>query len=108
MRENSKFVVVVTTTDTKKESEKLVDSVLEERLAACAQVFEIESHYWWKGKLEKAMEYRIDFKTKSKLARKLMERIKALHSYEVPELIVLPIIDGEKNYLEWIEKETKD
>ena len=101
------FVVVITTTDNREKAQWLTDKVLNERFAACAQIFEVESRYWWKGRIENANEYRIEFKTKFELIKGLIERIKTLHSYEVPEIIVLPIIEGEKNYLKWIEEENK-
>jgi periplasmic divalent cation tolerance protein len=101
-----KPVVVITTTNTEKEALDIVNAILSKRLAACAQIFEIKSSYWWNGKIENSNEYRIEFKTLSKCVKKIFERIKSLHSYEVPEIVALPIIKAEKNYINWIIEET--
>ena len=104
----NKTVVVITTTNTEKEALYIVNAILNERLAACAQIFEIKSFYWWNGKVENSSEYRIEFKTLSKFAKKIFERIKNLHSYDVPEIVVIPVLKIEKNYLKWIIKETSN
>ena len=102
-----KYVVVFVTAPNKKQARKIADEIVKERLAACASIIEgIESTYWWQGKIEKANETLIIMKTKSTLAKKLIKKVRALHSYVVPEIICVPIIDGNPEYLKWVEKET--
>lgn len=103
-----KYVVVFVTASNSKEARKIASVVVKERLVACANIVKkIESIYWWQGKIEKSQEMLLIMKTKISLAKKLIKKIKALHSYTVPEIIFLPIIDGNPDYLKWIEKETK-
>ena len=102
-----KYVVVFVTAPSKKQARKIACEIVKERLAACASIIEgIESTYWWQGKIEKANETLIIMKTKSTLAKKLIKKVRALHSYVVPEIICVPIIDGNPEYLKWVEKET--
>ena len=90
-----------------KEVENLTGPLLEEKLVACVNVINgISSRYWWKDKLEKDNESLLLMKTKTSLVDTLISRIKELHSYEVPEVIVLNIEKGNPDYLKWIEKVT--
>ena len=100
--ENTYIVVIVTTTS-EKEAEKIAKRVLKERLIACANIIgPVSSFFHWSGKMEKAEEYLIFMKSRKDLFEKLAETVKALHSYEVPEIIVLPIVEGSKAYLDWL------
>ncbi|MDO8735219.1 MAG: divalent-cation tolerance protein CutA, partial [Elusimicrobiota bacterium] len=82
--------------------------IVKERIVACVNIVKkIESIYWWQGKIEKSTETLLIMKTKILLVKKLIKKVKALHSYTVPEIIFLPIIDGNPDYLKWIKKETK-
>ena len=100
--ENTYIVVMVTTTSVQ-EAEKIVQRVLKERLIACANIIgPVSSFFHWSGKMEKAEEYLIFMKSRKDLFEKLAETVKALHSYEVPEIIVLPIVEGSKAYLDWL------
>ncbi|MCX7820482.1 MAG: divalent-cation tolerance protein CutA [Brevinematales bacterium] len=103
----SKYVILVSTTNKKEEAEKIVNECLKNKLAACAQIFEIKSNYWWQGEIENSVEYRFEFKTTKKKSKELIKFIKSIHSYQVPEVITIPIINGEKNYLNWIENSLK-
>jgi periplasmic divalent cation tolerance protein len=99
-------ILVLTTTATQAEADRLATSTVEERLAACAQVSgPVSSQYHWQGTLERSAEWRIQFKTTSGRYRALEARIKALHSYQVPEIIAVPILEGSAEYLKWIEDE---
>jgi len=103
-----KYAVVFVTAANKKEARKIADGIVKEHLVACVNIVEkIESIYWWQGKIEKSMEMLLIMKTKISLAKKLIKKVKALHSYVVPEIIFLPIIEGNPDYLKWINKETK-
>ncbi len=100
----SDYVVVIVTTASKQEAEKIAQHALNERLIACANIIgPVSSLFHWSGKLEKAEEYMIFMKSRKDLFSKLAESVKVLHSYEVPEVIALPIVDGSKAYLDWLD-----
>ena len=103
-----KYAVVFVTASNIKEARKIASVVVKERIVACVNIVKkIESIYWWQGKIEKSTEMLLIMKTKISLSKKLIKKIKSLHSYTVPEIIFLPIIEGNPDYLKWIEKETK-
>ena len=81
-------------------------SVVEKRLAACVNILRIpiESHYRWKGKVEKARELLLLVKTTAGKLKALEREVKRLHSYDTPEFIALPIIAGSEPYLAWLEE----
>ena len=97
------YVIVIVTTASKQEAESIAQRLLRERLIACANIIgPVSSFFNWSGKMEKAEEYLILMKSREDLFEKLAENVTALHSYEVPELLVLPIVDGSKAYLNWL------
>ena len=86
---------------------KLAGSLVEERLAACANIIpNIRSIYHWEGRIEDNSELLIIFKTKKELVSKLTKRVTELHPYDVPEVVALPIKSGFTDYLDWIQAET--
>jgi periplasmic divalent cation tolerance protein len=90
------------------EAEKIARALVSERLAACANILPgVRSVYRWKGKIEEAAEVAIIAKTRAGLVDALTERVKALHSYEVPCVVALPITGGNRDFLGWIEEETR-
>jgi periplasmic divalent cation tolerance protein len=92
------------TTANKEEAEKIAQCLLDEKLIACANIVgPVSSLFWWKGKIERAEEYVLIMKSNMNLFEKLSKRVKALHSYEVPEIIALPIVIGYKAYMEWLD-----
>lgn len=83
-------------------------ALVEERLAACANVIDgMESIYWWQGKLEQAREAVVILKTRAGLVAALTERVRALHDYDCPCVVALPIVGGNPDYLSWIAAETE-
>ena len=97
------YVIVMVTTASKQEAENIAQHLLEKRLIACANIIgPVSSLFHWSGKIEKAEEYLIFMKSRQDLFEKLAETVKALHSYEVPEILVLPIVEGSKAYLDWL------
>jgi len=100
-------VMVWTTVDDASAAESIAAGLVEESLAACVQRIAIESTYRWKGKIENAKEFLLLAKTKSQLAPKVAEFIRARHPYELPEIVTTPIVDGLKPYLQWISDETR-
>jgi periplasmic divalent cation tolerance protein len=98
------YIIVVVTTASREEAETIVQRLLEARLIACANIVgPVHSHFRWSEKIEKAEEYLILMKSRRDLFEKLSETMKALHSYEVPEIIALPIVEGSKAYLAWLD-----
>ena len=101
----NKYIVVFVTVKSKKEAEKITAVLLRKRLAACVNAVPgIASAYWWKGKIERAKELLLIIKTKKALFKKLTLEVKKVHSYEVPEIISLPLTGGESKYLKWIDQ----
>jgi len=102
-----KFNFVYITAPTKKEAKRIADVLVSEKLAACCNIFKMDSVYWWKGKIEKTGEYGIFAKTKKSLVEKIIKRVKEIHSYSVACIISFDIEKGNKDFLNWIEKSTK-
>ncbi len=101
-------IVVLVTAGSKEEARKIASGLLEEKLAACVNIIEgVESRFWWQGKIDSAKEALLVIKTKKELFNKLAKKVKSLHSYSVPEIISLPIIAGNKEYLNWINDSTE-
>lgn len=101
-------LIVFVTTSNKDEANKLTKTLVEEKLAACVSVVpSITSTYWWQGKVEKAKEALLIIKTESSRFEALTKRIKSLHSYAVPEVLALPVVRGNQDYLKWLKKSLK-
>ena len=99
---------MISTTGSEKEARKIARSLVEERLAACANVIPgVRSFFYWEGRLCQEKEALILIKTMNSKAKKIMDKIKKIHSYEVPEIIFFRVDMGEKNYLKWVEKMVK-
>jgi periplasmic divalent cation tolerance protein len=99
---------VTTTLPDESIARQLATTLVSERLAACAQVLgPVSSTYRWKGEVEHAQEWYCHLKTTLRQLPELQKRIRELHPYEVPEIIALPVVDGDERYLEWIREETK-
>lgn len=100
----SDFLQVVSTTDKREEAEHLAHILVEEKLAACVQILgPMTSVYRWQGSVERAEEWLCLCKTTRACYPALEEKLRALHSYETPEIIALPITEGSRGYLEWLE-----
>jgi periplasmic divalent cation tolerance protein len=102
------YIVVFVTAGSEKEGEKIAQALLKEKLAACVNIVPgLKSVFRWKGKISTEEEVLLMIKTKDGLFEKLKKRIIELHSYEVPEIIALPILAGFEKYIGWLEKETQ-
>jgi periplasmic divalent cation tolerance protein len=105
--EQKKFAVVFITAKDHEEAQKIAKDLVKKRQAACVNIVPgMNSHYWWKDKLEAAEESLLIVKTKESLLPEVIKSVKKLHSYRIPEIIALPIVDGSRDYLEWIDSET--
>ena len=101
------YIEVRTTIDTAEGATKIAQELVANRLAACVQVSgPLNSVYWWQGQVETAEEWLCTAKTRRDLYDAVEEAIRAVHSYEEPEIIAVPIVAGSKSYLHWLDEET--
>ena len=99
-----KYCVVLITTPPE-EAERIANLIVEKKLGACTNIVkEISSIYWWQGKIESDRESLLIIKTRTDLFKKLKEEVKKVHPYTVPEIIALPIVAGNEDYLRWIDE----
>ena len=98
-----RYRIVFVTCASISEARRITRSAVEKRLAACANIVSgLESIYRWKGKVESAREVLVMIKTDAGRLRELEREVKRMHSYEVPEFVVLPVIASSREYLKWI------
>lgn len=96
------IVILITAKDVM-EAQKMSERLVAEKLAACVNIVAgVRSIFWWDRKVDQADEALMIVKSKKELFERIIKEVKSLHSYEVPEIIALPIIDGNKDYLKWI------
>ena len=108
MKETGKIVIFVTTSS-EPEAHKIAELLLRRRKAACVNIVpKVDSSFWWQGKLDSARESLLVIKTKASLLSEIVDLVKTEHSYEVPEIIALPIIGGNEDYLKWIDDEVRE
>lgn len=101
------YFTVFTTTASEDEAEAIAQALLSDGLAACVQIAGIRSRYIWDGAIRREPEQLLIIKTRAALFEAVRERIRALHSYEVPEVTALPISAGDAAYLGWIAEATR-
>ena len=108
MKSRTQARIVLVTCATPVQAKLIARSVVEKRLAACVNILRssVESHYRWKGKVEKVRELLLIMKTTKRKLDALEEEVKRLHSYEAPEFLVVPVIAGSKAYLDWVNENT--
>ena len=99
--------IIYSTTSSVEEARKIARIIVEEKLAACVNIIpKIESIYRWQGKIEEDNESILLAKTIDKNVDQVIQRIKENHSYDVPDIVAIPITHGFKEYLDWVEVET--
>jgi periplasmic divalent cation tolerance protein len=100
------YLQVITTTETREDARTIARETVRARAAACAQIVgPITSTFWWKGRVEEGEEFLCIMKTPSNAYDLLEKTIRAHHSYEVPEIVALPIEAGGRDYLHWLDEE---
>lgn len=105
---SAEFVVIFVTASTEEEAKKIESTLLDQRKAACVNIIlGVKSFFWWKGEIETAQEVLLVIKTKTSKLNEIIRIVKEIHSYETPEIIALPIIGGNEDYLRWIGKEVR-
>ena len=106
MEESTNVVIFITSTD--EEAHKLAEVLLNQRKVACVNIVPgVSSLFWWQDKIDSAQESLLIAKTKASQLNELVRLVREIHSYDIPEIIALPIIGGNQDYLEWIGKEVK-
>ena len=101
-------MVALITAVGKDEAEKVAGRLLAEKKAACVNIIAgVESRYWWKGKIGSAKEYLLIVKSSSDKLEGMIQMVKGIHSYEVPEIIALSVAGGSTDYLKWMQEELK-
>lgn len=105
----SNVQILLSTVESAQTAEKIAATVVEERLAACVNVLPgISSYFRWEGEVQREQEFMLILKTSTDRLRELIERIKTLHPYEVPEIVAVPVEEGHQPFLDWVERETRD
>jgi periplasmic divalent cation tolerance protein len=106
---STEYVLVLTTLPSDTDAAAFARALVKERLAACVNLLPLmESVYRWEGRVERESERQLIIKTTRDQAAALWDRVRELHPYEVPEFVVLPIIDGNDAYLRWIGESTRE
>ncbi len=96
-------IIVLVTASSKQEAERIAQGLLEQKLIACANIVgPVSSHFHWDGKVERAEEFLLLLKSRQDLFDELALKVKELHSYEVPEVVALPVVAGLDVYLRWL------
>lgn len=107
MNEPSEVVIFVTVA-AEEEAREIAERLLNQRKVACVNVVpKVDSMFWWQGNIETEQEKLLIIKTKASLLPEVVRIVKEVHSYEVPEIIALPIIGGNEDYLKWIHSEVE-
>ena len=97
------YTVILVTAKDRKEAEQIARGLLKAKLIACANIIDgIQSLFWWQGKIDSSKEVLLVLKTKKDLFKKVLAKVKSLHSYQTPEIIALPLLAGSEDYLNWI------
>lgn len=98
------YIVVLVTAKDKKQAQKISAGLIKAKLAACVNIVDkVESIFFWAGKIDQAKESLLVIKSRKEKLPKIIKLVRFLHSYEVPEIIAIPIIAGDKPYLRWID-----
>lgn len=104
----SGFIQIITTVETAADAERIATALLEQRLAACVQIVgPITSHYWWQGAIEQATEYQCLIKSRQDLFAAVEAAIVAVHPYQTPEILAMPVVAGGAGYLAWLAAELR-
>lgn len=103
----SEYCIITTACNKQEVAKQITNVLLERRLVSCVQESLRFSSYHWKGKIEKEQEYILTMKTKKSLYKEVEQTILSIHDYEVAEIIMMDITEGNSPFLKWIEEETK-
>ncbi len=102
------YLVILITAGSLEEAHKIAEVLLKQRKAACVNIVpNVSSHFWWQDKIESAQESLLIVKTRASLLNEIVTLVRESHSYDTPEIVALPIVGGNQDYLEWVDKEVK-
>ncbi len=101
------YGLVLVTTSSQEEADSIATSLVANKLAACVSITPIRSLYTWQGEVHNECEWQLTIKTHLHKFKKIEEKVLAIHSYEVPEIIAIPIVAGSQPYLNWLAKQTE-
>jgi len=101
------FYLVYITCGSREEAERIADALIKEKLAACVNFFPINSVFEWEGKMQEEEEYALLCKTTEEKTPQLKKKVKEIHSYEIPAILVIEIKEGNEEFLDWVEKSLK-
>lgn len=103
------YILVIITASSAEEAESISDTLLNERLAACTnQLADVKSLYWWKKSIQSDDEVMLLAKSRASQFDEIVIAVKKVHSYDIPEVLAVPILSGNPEYLNWIFEETGD
>lgn len=100
-------ILITTTTESRDHARLMARTLIDEKLAACVEIQTVDSLYRWKGAVCDTVEYVLMIKTRADLYAEIENRIRALHTYELPQIMAVPIVAGLSAYLKWIDDETE-
>ncbi len=104
----SPYLVLLVTTGSGEEARRLARRLLEQKKAACVNIVPgVSSLFWWQGEISSDEENLLVIKTRAELLDEVVALVRQVHSYDVPEIIALPVVGGNREYLEWIGRETE-
>ena len=103
----NEYIIVTTLCNKREVADRIINNLLEKNLVAGSHLYEVESKYWWDNKIEHEKEYKIDFRTKMEHFKEIEYEIKKIHDYYVAEITAVKIIDGSKEFLDWIDETVK-
>ena len=97
-------IVVFVTAKDKAEAERIARGLLEDKLVACVNILDgVKSMFWWEGKVDQSPEALLILKSRKDRFSHIVKKVKSLHSYDLPEIIAMPIVEGSEDYLDWID-----
>ncbi|MFC1909569.1 divalent-cation tolerance protein CutA [Chloroflexota bacterium] len=103
MPEDTTYLIILVTTDSSEEANRIAQELLQRKKAACVNIVPgVQSLFRWQDKVDSASEHLLIIKTRAALLDEVVALISQFHSYDVPEIIALPIIGGSRDYLEWV------
>ena len=102
-----KYIIVTTLCNKKEIADKIISTLLNKKLVAGSHLSEVKSKYWWNDKLEEETEFKIEFRTRESLFNQIEYEIKSIHDYDVAEISYIEINGANKEFLEWIDRNTK-
>lgn len=106
MKGGETMILIITSCGSREEAELIATALVEASLAACVQILPATSVYRWKGKVERSEEYVLHIKTRDALAERVEATVCELHSYELPELLMITIAGGSADYIDWMRSAT--